>query len=99
MDWVQAIIEWMGALFTDTVEFFEYLPIEILNDFLLWIADFLGQIPVPEFVEDGLQDLVSGLPPMLSYLLDGSNLTECMAMIGSAYVFRLTRKMLTFGWW
>jgi hypothetical protein len=47
----------------------------------------------------GLQDVVSQLPGGILYFLDRAGFPEALAIIGSGYLFRFGRKIVTLFQW
>ncbi|MCE4555008.1 DUF2523 family protein [Pelomonas cellulosilytica] len=56
-------------------------------------------IPVPSFMSGGLQSLFGQLDPAIVYLVTASGIPAGLAIIGTAYVFRIGRKVVTLFQW
>ena len=93
-------IDFWKALWTDFVEYMQDLPIIVLKAFLEAVLKILGTLPVPEFVTQyRLSDVMSDAMPYIGYFLALSGVSNALAMIASAVVFRLMRKAITLGRW
>lgn len=92
-------IEWIKAIFNAVIDFFVELPIKILDGILSAISGLINSIPVPDFLNNGLNSLLSSVDPAVLYFLDQSAFPECMAILGSGLAFRLSRKLFTLGQW
>lgn len=107
---MNSIKEWFKELwqgFLDWVQDVLILCLTYFKDLMLWcfemgldVAAFLfEQIAPPEFAAAGLQGLFNALPDSVIYFLGQSGLSEGMAILGGAYVFRFLRKLITLGIW
>jgi hypothetical protein len=75
-----------------------------LEEFAAWligmifdlIALIFESFPIPQFLNYQLADFVS---PDISYFLAVTGIHDCIAIIGSSVLFRITRKLLTLGRW
>ncbi|NQX97360.1 MAG: DUF2523 domain-containing protein [Flavobacteriales bacterium] len=99
MDWFDSLIDWLKALFLDVFEFLTDLPLELLNSFLGVIADMVLSIPIPTFMTDGLQGIVSSFPSSILWIMGVTGIPECLAIVGAGVAFRLARKLFTLGQW
>lgn len=63
------------------------------------VVGLLSMIPVPDFMKFGMQTLFYSLDPGIAYLLVASGIPTALALIGSAYGFRLIRKVVTLFQW
>ncbi len=93
------LFDWLDEIWTSIVEFFTELPIIALEGSLGGVADVFDLIPVPDFLSAGLQSLLSSVHPSVSYFLMVSGFSEALLIIGSAFVFRHSRKLSTLGKW
>ena len=99
MDWFDALIKWLKSYWEDFEEYLGYLPIELLDGLLKAVTKLLKEIPVPEFISDGLQSAVNDFPPMVKWLIAETQIELCLQIILAAVLFRISRKFLTLGWW
>lgn len=85
----------------DLVEAFK----DMLKDLVVWVVELLldvgihvlESLSVPsELLTFTISELVS---PDVSYFLVLTGLNQCMVIIGAAYLFRIVRKFVTFGFW
>ena len=104
--WLKAILaffkrifEWFAGLFGDYMEFMLDIPTKVFGAILDGAIYLLSAIPVPEFLDGGLQALFSALPNSLLYFVQFFGIPQCLALIGAGVLFRLTRKALTLGQW
>lgn len=104
------IIQFFIDLWTGIQDWFQEIWILVLTwfkDFSLWLfemsldvlAFMFEQLEPPELLATGLQTLFNNLPESVIYFLGQSGLSEGIAILGGAYVFRLLRKVLTLGIW
>ena len=57
-------------------------------------------LPAPEFLQGlSLNDVFSQGGPWVQFIVGQLRLGECLSIIGAAYVFRMLRKLFTFGLW
>lgn len=98
------MFEWLFELFGKLID----ALVGIIKDAFIWVLDIffelmlliINSIPAPDFIEgQTMGTLLNGLPSGLLYFLDRSGLPEAVAVIGVAYVFRLTRKFVTLFRW
>lgn len=103
IDWLidayNDLAEWFVALFDAIISFLSDLPIYLLDGLLGAIASLIEAIPIPDLLSNGLSPLFAQLDPSIAYFLMRSGLPEMLAMIGAAYLFRLSRKALTLFQW
>ncbi|MFT7724598.1 MAG: DUF2523 family protein [Roseateles sp.] len=55
-----------------------------------------SSIPVPQFLEDGLQSVYANIDPGVSYILTALGIPTALGIIGAGFTFRITRKALSF---
>jgi hypothetical protein len=107
LDWLSTkldnILAWCKALYVAVFgalgDMLVDLAIKVLDLFLVAVAGLVAAIPVPGFLTSGLQSLVSGLPDVVLWAMGALGLPQCLALLGSGVVFRLTRKLFTLGQW
>lgn len=102
-EWLQgawnSLTDWLSGLWQAFSDFMSDLGILFLDGLLGAIASLVESIPSPDFLTIGLDTYLSGIDPAVLYFLSRSGLTEAFAILGTAVVFRLTRKALTLGRW
>lgn len=80
---------------------------DFIADAAVNIVDMLAQalvglialIPVPSFLQQGLQGVYGQLDPSILYLLAATGLPAALGIIGTGYLFRLGRKVATLFQW
>lgn len=88
------------SIWADFVEFMKDLPIVIFSGILDAAAYVFESMPVPDFISG--QSLGAILGPSfdsIGYFLSAAGIDSCLAMVLSATVFRVMRKILTLGKW
>lgn len=74
-----------------------YIPRKLFDSFLNALAGVIEGLPLPSFIVDySLGDLID---PNILWLLHSSGVSTALSIISSAIVFRILRKILTFGMW
>jgi len=73
--------------------------IKVLDLLLGAVVALLSAIPVPASLSAGMQSLWSTLDPGILWVLNSMGLPACLAMLGTAYGFRLIRKVVTLFQW
>lgn len=99
MDWFDSLIDWLGALFQDFIEFVYDLPVFLIENVVGLIVDLIVEIPVPEFLENGLSDYVSDFPDLVLWAMDITSVDDALLVVASGVSFRLLRKLFTLGQW
>lgn len=97
------LTSWLLSLvrefFKDLWEFFTDIAIGLLELLLLAVISVVGAIPAPSFLQGGLNSLFLGLDPAVIYFLNLFGLPQAFAMFGTAFVFRMARKVVTLFQW
>lgn len=107
---MNSIKEWFVELWEAYNAFEQELAVKVmeyLKTFFLWcfetglniLAFAFELVAPPEFAAGGLQGLFNALPDSVIYFLGQSGLSEGLAILGGAYMFRLLRKLVTLGFW
>ena len=103
IDWIKQawadLIGWFKALFSALMDFLIDLPVTILEMFLDAILFLLNAIPVPAFIEGGLDSFMSAIGSDVLYFISMSGFDDAMALLGAGITFRLLRKLFTLGQW
>jgi hypothetical protein len=93
-------LEFYKGLWDDFVEYFDELPIRILKGILEAVASVIESIAPPDFLQSHqLGDVLAPTMPYIGYFLAQSGISQGMTLIVSAVLFRVMRKLLTFGKW
>lgn len=93
-------LDFYKSLWDDFVEYMDELPVKVLKGILDAIAGVLEGITPPDFLTQyQLGDVLAPVMPYIGYFLAQSGISVGMGLIVSALIFRVTRKILTFGWW
>lgn len=99
MDWFDALIDWIKALWTDFIEFMGDLPLKVLDGFLSAVSSLINALSLPDFVTGGVQSLVNDFPPSVLWAMDIINFPEMLAIVGAALAFKIIRRFATLGIW
>ena len=110
VSWISAVLrffsrifEWFLGMLKDIMEFITDIPVLVFEGILDGAIYILSAIPVPGFLgsssEGALQLAFNGLHPDVQYLVNFFGIHYGLSVIGSAVVFRLTRKAATLGQW
>lgn len=91
------ITTFVGQVFDEIVEFFTDLPVLILEGILGAIATVIEVIPMPDFMTS--HSIASAIPSDIGWMLNQAGFPEAMTIVGSAFVFRFLRRVLTLGIW
>lgn len=96
--WLTA--DFYKGIWDDFVEYLDDLPIQILKGILEAVVQVFQSVPKPEFLSQYSLGAVMG-PVMndIGYFLASSGLSTALGLITAALLFRVTRKIVTFGLW
>lgn len=80
---------------------------DFITDAAVWFVDqvvgvlvsMLAAVPVPAFMQGGLQQLFGGLDGPISWAVAQLGIPQALGILGAAYVFRLARKVVTLFQW
>lgn len=93
-------LDFWKALWTDFAEYMQDLPVIILKKFLEAVLKLLQSMPAPDFLSQyRLSDIMADAMPYIGYFLAQAGISNALALITSAVVFRLMRKAITLGRW
>ena len=87
------------AFFTALWQFIVDAVAFILDAILSVLVALLNAIPVPSFMQGGLQGVYGMLDPGIAWVLSSVGIPQALSIIGAAYVFRLARKAATLFQW
>ena len=94
------LVAWLLELWESFVAFMSDLGITILDGLLDAIAGVLEALPIPDFLQGHtIADYLNSVDPAVLYFLHQSGIGVALAIIGSATLFRMLRKLLTLGNW
>ena len=102
--WLEDLTNWLRGLVQklwDAIEaFFTDLIVLAIEKLLDLVATAFESLPVPEFItQHSIGSLLAGAGPTVGWLTQTFKISECMAFFAAAAVFRISRKILTFGKW
>lgn len=98
-DKLESIARWFVGLIERFLDALKAMCLWLFEQILNMIHHIISALPVPDFLHDSLQAGANGLLPLTSYLLGQSGVAQGFVLIGSAYVFRMLRKIVTLGQW
>lgn len=93
------LLQLVKDIFTAVWTFISDAFINILELLLQGILAVLTAIPVPSFMSSGLGSAMGQISGDVWYFASHFRLGECLAILGAAVLFRLTRKALTLFQW
>jgi hypothetical protein len=93
------LYELVKSVFTAVWDFVADAFINIFDLLLTAILAVLTAIPVPSFMSSGLSGAMGQISGDVWYFASHFRLGECLAILGAAVLFRLTRKALTLFQW
>lgn len=100
---LQQFTEWLLALisklFSGVWDFLTDLFLALLDALLKGVAEIIAAIPVPDFIQGGMQSFFSGVGGDIVYVLGAVGLPQALAIIGAGFGFRITRKLVTLFQW
>jgi len=94
--WLTA--DFYKGIWADFVEYLGDLPIKVLKGVLDAIATIFQGLPKPDFLTQ--HSLAATMGPVMSdigFFLSSTGLSTALSLITAALLFRITRKILTFG--
>jgi hypothetical protein len=93
------LLQLVKDVFTAIWDFVADAFINVFDLLLSGILAVLTAIPVPSFMSSGLSGAMSQISGDVWYFASHFRLGECLAILGAAVLFRLTRKALTLFQW
>lgn len=101
---ISAFAAWLLGLFVKVFvavwDLFTDLFIALADAFLQALAAVVSAIPAPDFLtQHGLQSAFSQLSGDVLFFLSVFNIGTGIAMLGSAFAFRMLRKVVTLFQW
>lgn len=98
-DFTNWVLDLIDAVLVALWDFLADVFTELLDLLLTAILAVVAAIPVPAFLSSGLSSLFNALDPAVIYFLTMFGLPQALAMFGTAFVFRLARKVITLFQW
>ena len=95
-EWLLSLVK---QLLKDVVDLLVDVFIKILDFVLTALLTIIQAIPVPQFMTDGLQGILSSLPSEVWFFLSHMHIAQCFAVLTAAVTFRLARKVATLFQW
>jgi len=93
-------LDFYRARWDDFMAYLDDMPVQALKGFLDAVADILQELPVPEFLQTAkLSDVLAPVMPTIGYFLAQAGVNHAIALLITAVIFRITRKVLTLGIW
>lgn len=104
MEWLTKFTQWITdlikQLWSDIVDFWRELWVDIASQLLSAIADLINAIPVPDFLSShSIGSIIGSFPSDISYFVGQLHLQEPMMLIAAGFAFRMTRKAFTLFRW
>jgi zinc transporter ZupT len=103
-DWVADVLSWLldviKGMFTALFDLLKDLALALLKLVLDAVVGLVNLLPAPDFLaNNNLGTLLAGLPGFALYLIQHMNLPAALAVVGSAFLFRMARKAATLFQW
>lgn len=92
-------LDLVGKVFVGFWSFFVDALINIFELFLSAVVGLINLLPAPAWLQGGLGNFYNMLDPGILFILNSVGLPAAFGMIGGAYVFRMSRKVLTLFQW
>jgi hypothetical protein len=93
----QDAIDWMKELRDDTILEIKDLSLDLFELFVSGGVVAISAIVPPEILATSLDTISSGMHPSVHYFLQQSGLAQGISLIGSGVMFRIARKVYSFG--
>lgn len=91
--------EFFYGLFQDFMEFQRDLFLVVFEKLLDGFVYVIDQIPVPDFLMTGFQDVINTFPPTVLYLMNETGVITGLGILSAGFAFRLVRKFATLFQW
>lgn len=95
-NWLLGLVK---EIFTAIWDFVSDAFINALELLLQGVLTLITAIPAPAFMTGGLGATMNQISPDVWFFASHFRLGECLAILGAAVLFRLTRKVLTLFQW
>lgn len=96
-NWIRGLIE---KLWEAIEAFFTDLIIAAIEKMLELVALAFESLPVPSFMtQHSIGSLLGNAGPTVGWYVETFKISECLALIAAGAVFKVTRKIVTFGKW
>lgn len=93
------ILELVIEVFKVLWNFITDIVIAVVDLFLTALLAVISALPLPSFLQNGLQGLINAIPGDVWFFATHFHLGECLAMFGAAVTFRMARKAVTLFQW
>jgi hypothetical protein len=93
------LIGLVKAVFTALWDFLVDVFVNAVDLVVSALVGLVSAVPVPQFMADGLQSIYGAIDPAIGYILTATGVPIGLSMIGTAYGFRLVRKIVTLFQW
>ncbi|SBV35995.1 conserved hypothetical protein [uncultured Stenotrophomonas sp.] len=102
--WLGVLTNWLLGLvqkFWAAIEaFFNDLIVTALEKLLELAALAFESLPVPDFMtQHSIGSLLGNAGPTVGWFVETFKIPECMSLLAAGLVFKITRKIVTFGKW
>lgn len=94
---IDSILDFFADIWLSLKSFVFDILVSFIDAILSAIAFVIESLPLPDFILSySLSDFI---PADVSYFLALSGFGSCLYLIGSAYAFRILRRVVTLGIW
>lgn len=93
----QDLIDWLKELQADTIVEIKDLSLDLFELMISGGVTAISAIVPPDVLASSLDTISSGLHPSVHYFLQMSGLAQGLHFIGTAVMFRISRKIYSFG--
>jgi len=102
--WLSDLTNWLlglvQKLWAAIEAFFNDLIITALEKLLELAALAFESLPVPDFMTQySIGSLLGNAGPTVGWFVETFKIPECMSLLAAGLVFKITRKIVTFGKW
>jgi len=96
-NWIRGLIE---KLWHAIESFFNDLIVFAIEKGLELIALAFESLPVPQFMtQNSIGSLLGQAGPTVGWFVETFQIQGCMSLLAAGAIFRITRKIVTFGKW
>ena len=103
LDWLaemwKGFIDWLYEILIFILDALLWLSLQVFEKMLDGFRLIFSLIDPPQFIQSGISQFTSAIPPDVGYLLGATGFDSALGIIGVGYTFRLTRKVLTLFQW
>ncbi|MGE5470584.1 MAG: DUF2523 domain-containing protein [Bacteroidota bacterium] len=98
-DIAKYLLELFKAIFSALWDFLTDIFVSLVTLLLTALQTLLSTLVPPDFVQGGLQNILNAIPGSVWFFAGHFQLGPALALIGSAFTFRLARKAVTLFQW